>query len=213
MTGWCVLGVSHGLARFPPRPLLYMTLANASRILPVEPHRLTFVLAHADAGTDPAALAARIAAATGLRARSSADFRADTVRWYLINSEDVGDIGAMLILAMTMGFGVTGVMLYMFSYENQRQYAVLKAIGAPPRTLVGMVLVQAGACALVGTGIGLGLCSIAGWVVQAMGFPFRMLWYTPLIGVLGVLLVCGLAAAISIRPVVKLQPAVVFAGR
>lgn len=208
-----VLGVSNGLARFPPRPLLYMTLANATRILPTEPHRLTFVLAQASPGTDPGELALRIAAATGLRARSNADFRADTVRWYLVNSEDVGDIGAMLILAMTMGFGVTGVMLYMFSYENQRQYAVLKAIGAQPRTLVGMVLVQAGACALVGTGIGLGLCAIAGSVVQALGFPFRMLWYTPLAGVLGVLLVCGLAAAISIRPVVKLQPAVVFAGR
>ena len=158
-------------------------------------------------------LARRIAAATGLRARSNADFRADTVRWYLINSEDVGDIGAMLILAMTMGFGVTGVMLYMFSYENQRQYAVLKAIGARPRTLVGMVLVQAGTCALISTGIGLGLCGGAGWIVQSMGFPFRMLWFTPLVGMLGVLLVCGLAAAISIRPVVKLQPAVVFAGR
>ncbi len=208
-----VLGISHGLARFPPRPLLYMTLANASRILPIEPHRLTFVLAHAANGLDPAELASRITAATSLRARSNADFRADTVRWYLINSEDVGDIGAMLILAMTMGFGVTGVMLYMFSYENQRQYAVLKAIGAQPRTLVTMVLAQAGICALIGTGIGLGLCGIAGYLVESMGFPFRMLWFTPLVGVLGVLLVCGLAAAISIRPVVKLQPAVVFAGR
>ncbi|MEO6104818.1 MAG: ABC transporter permease [Pseudoxanthomonas sp.] len=208
-----VVGISQGLARFPPRPLLYMSLANAMRVLPVEPHRLTFVLVRAAPGVAPSDLARRITAATGLRARSNADFRADTVRWYLVNSEDVGDIGAMLILAMTMGFGVTGVMLYMFSYENQRQYAVLKAIGAQPRTLVMMVLAQAGVCALIGTGIGLGLCGLAGELVQAMGFPFRMLWFTPLVGMLGVLLVCGLAAAISIRPVVKLQPAVVFAGR
>jgi putative ABC transport system permease protein len=66
-----------------------------------------------------AELAARIEQRTGLRARATEDFKADTVRWFLINSEDVGDIAAMLILAMTMGFGVTGIMLYMFTYENQ----------------------------------------------------------------------------------------------
>ncbi|MGH8123001.1 MAG: hypothetical protein ACREPT_09550 [Rudaea sp.] len=36
----------------------------------------------------------------------------------------------MLTLAMTMGFGVTGVMLYMFTYEHQKQYAVLKTLAS-----------------------------------------------------------------------------------
>ncbi|GAB3095928.1 ABC transporter permease [Lysobacter terrae] len=208
-----VLGRADGLPRFPPRPLLYTTFSNAARILPAEPHRLTFVMAKAAAGVAPDELAERIARRTGLRARSSAQFKADTVRWFLINSEDVGDIAAMLTLAMTMGFGVTGVMLFMFTYERQAQYAVLKALGATSSTLVRMVLAQAAVCALIGTGLGLGLCGIAGEVVLRLGFPFRMMWFTPLLGILGVLLVCAAAALISLRPVMKLQPAVVFAGR
>lgn len=208
-----VLARADGLPRFPPRPLMYTTLANAARILPTERHLLTFVMADAVPGVSARALAARIEQRTGLRARSAEDFKADTVRWYLINSEDVGDIGAMLILAMTMGFGVTGIMLYMFTYENQKQYAVLKAMGAPNRTLLRMVFFQAAVCALLGTGFGLGLCGIAGEIVVAMGFPFRMMWFTPLIGIAGVALVSLTAAAISVRPVLKLQPAVVFAGR
>ena len=135
------------------------------------------------------------------------------MHWFLVNSEDVGDIASMLILAMTMGFGVTGVMLYMFTYENQKQYAVLRALGASSRTLLAMVAVQAAMSALIGAGIGLGLCGLAGAGVEHLGFPFRMLWFTPLLGVLGVLLVCMAAAAISARPVLRLQPAVVFAGR
>ena len=119
----------------------------------------------------------------------------------------------MLILAMTMGFGVTGIMLYMFTYENQKQYAVLKALGAPARTLLAMVVVQAAACALIGTGIGLGVCALVGTLIAPFGFPFRMMWFTPLAGILGVALVSLTAAAISARPVLKLQPAVVFAGR
>jgi len=76
-----------------------------------------------------------------------------------------------------------------------------------------MVLAQAAVCALLGTGMGLGLCGIAGEVVVRLGFPFRMLWFTPLAGLLGVVLVSVAAALISVRPVLKLQPAIVFAGR
>ena len=54
---------------------------------------------------------------------------------------------------------------------------------------------QAATCALIGTGLGLGLCSLAGVLVGRMGFP-----------------VCLAAPALSLRPVLKLQPAVVFAG-
>jgi putative ABC transport system permease protein len=43
----------------------------------------------------------------------------------------VGDIASMLTLAITVGFGLTGVMLYMFTTENLRQYAVLNVMGAP----------------------------------------------------------------------------------
>jgi putative ABC transport system permease protein len=208
-----IMGRSHTVPRFPPRPLLYTSRANALRILPPERNTLTFVLVTARAGVPPRQLATRIRQQTGLRARSAADFKADTVRWYLVNSEDVGDMAAMLTLAMTVGFGVTGVMLYMFTYENLKQYAVLKAMGASHGLLLAMVFVQASVCALLGTGLGLGVCALVGEGVTLVGYPFRMMWFTPVLGTLGVLIVSLTAAAISVRPVLKLEPAVVFAGR
>jgi putative ABC transport system permease protein len=208
-----IVGRSDALPRYPPRPLLYMTFANADRILLPERHRLTFVLATAVPGVAPNELARRIQAQTGLKARTSDDFKADTVRWFLINSEDVGDIGAMLSLAMSVGFGITGVMLYMFTTEALRQYAVLKAMGATSRLLLAMIFVQAGLCALLGTGLGLGLCAIIGQIAVQADYPFRMMWFTPLIGGVMVLFVSVVAAGISVRPVLKLEPAMVFAGR
>src|SRR5215471_15584115 len=74
-----VAGRSEGRSRFPPRPLMYTTFSNADRILPPERRRLTFVLATAAPGVSPRDLAARIEAQTGLRARTSEDFKADTV--------------------------------------------------------------------------------------------------------------------------------------
>src|SRR6267142_1040849 len=155
-----------------------------------------------------------IYARTNLKARSSEDFKADTVRWYLINSEDVGDVAAMLSMATSVGFGVTGVMLFMFTTESLKQYAVLKAMGATSKLLLAMIFVQSGLCALIGTGLGLGLCAIIGQVaVVEADYPFRMMWFTPLLGGVMVLLVSVVAAAISARPVLKLEPGVVFAGR
>ena len=208
-----IAGTSEALPRYPPRPLLYTTLSNADRILLPERHRLTFVLATGAPGVAPNELAARIQAQTGLKARAADDFKADTVRWFLINSEDVGDIGAMLSLAMSVGFGITGIMLYMFTTEALKQYAVLKAMGATSRLLLAMILVQAGQCALLGTGLGLGLCAIIGQIAVQADYPFRMMWFTPLIGCVMVVLVSIVAAAISVRPVLRLEPAVVFAGR
>ena len=119
----------------------------------------------------------------------------------------------MLILAMSVGFGVTGIMLYMFTTENLRQYAVFKAMGATSSMLLAMVLVQAGTCALLGTGLGLGLCALVGQFASEVEYPFRMMWFTPLVGSAIVLLVSLVAAIISVRPVLKLDPGVVFVGR
>ncbi len=208
-----VVGRAETMPRFPPRPLIYTLYSDAERILPRVRNRLTFVLVSAKPGEAPRLLAQRVERQTGLRARASDDFKADTVRWYLVNSEDVGDMGAMLTLAMTVGFGVTGVMLYLFTYDNLRQYAVLKAMGASRRMLVSMVFVQAGACSLLGSGLGVGACAVAGQIVGLAGYPFRMMWLAPAAGVLGVLIVSLTAALISVRPVLKLEPGLVFAGR
>jgi putative ABC transport system permease protein len=159
-------------------------------------------------------LAARIEAQTGLRSRSSDDFIADTVNWYLINSEDVGDMASMISVAMLVGFGVTGVMLYMFTTDSLKQYAVLKAMGADSRLLLAMIFVQSGLCALLGTGLGLGLCAIVGQIAMVQfDYPFRMMWFTPVLGGVMVMLVSVVAALISARPVLKLEPGIVFAGR
>lgn len=208
-----IAGVSNTIPRFPPHPLLYTTYPNVQRLLPYEKKLLTFIMVSAQTGVSAHQLAKRIEQQTHLRARTSDDFKEDTVRWFLTNSEDVGDMAAMLILAMTVGFGVTGVMLYMFTYENLKQYAVLKAMGTSNSMLLKMMFIQAGSSAFLGAGIGIGLCAIAGEFVSIIDFPFRLMWFTPLFGVLGVLIVSLTAALISARPVLKLEPGIVFSGR
>ena len=208
-----VVARAHALPRYPARPLMYTTYSNALRILPPERRRLTFVLVSAGPGVVPRALAQRIERHTGLRARTSDDFEADTVWWTLANSEDVGDIETMLSIAVLVGFGTTGVLLYMLTNENLRQYAVLRAMGATRRLLLAMIFVQAGLCAVVGAGLGLGGCAVAAEFLTGSDYPFRMMWFTPVVGMLMVVLVSLVAAALSARPALNLDPSAVFAGR
>ena len=120
----------------------------------------------------------------------------------------------MLSLAVVIGLGVTGVMLYMFTSENLWQYAVLSAMGATPRMLLTMIFGQAGLCALLGTGMGVGLCAIVGqFSAIAVHYPFRMMWFAPLVGGTTIVLVSVIAAGLSARPVLKLHPMVVFQRR
>jgi putative ABC transport system permease protein len=208
-----VAGQSKALPRFPPRPLLFTTYSTAERILLPERRRLTFVLVTAAPGVDAHTLAARIEAATDLRARASDDFKADTVKWMVANSEDVGDAVTMLSIAMLVGFGVTGVMMFMFTTENLKYYAVLNAMGATTRSLLLMICVQAALCALLGTGLGLGLCALAGRIFVSYDFPYRMMWFAPVVGGTAVMLVSIGAAAFSVRPLLKMQPASFLGGR
>ncbi len=208
-----VAGRSEALPRFPPRPLMFTTYSTVNRILPPERCRLTFVLVGAAPGVDPHKLALRIEAATGLRARASDDFKADTVKWMIATSEDIGDAVTMLTIAMLVGFGVTGVMMFIFTNENLKFYAVLNAMGATARSLLVMILAQSGLCGLLGVGLGLGLCAIACRIFEMYRFPFRMMWFAPALGGVAVVMVSIGAAALSAGPVLKMRPATLLAGR
>ena len=205
-----VAGISHTIPRFPPRPLLYTSISNFKRLIPGENRYITFIMVRPTKNITPEKLAKRISKKTGLKAITSNSFKKETVIWYLKNSEDVGDMVNMVVLAMIVGFGVTGVMLYMFTYENIKQYAVLKAMGASTKQITNMIYTQVFIMAVIGSGIGVGISALFGEVISSVSFPFRIMWFSPFIGFLGVFIVSLTAVFISLRPIKKMEPGIVF---
>jgi putative ABC transport system permease protein len=86
-------------------------------------------------------------------------------------------------------------------------------MGATTRQLLAAIIAQAGLAGLIGAGIGLGLCAAAGRIFTTYDFPYRMLWFAPALGGAAVVLVSVAAAAISTRPLLKMQPSAFLAGR
>lgn len=205
-----VAGEVAGTPRFTPQPVIYMTYANASRMLPAQRHRLTFILVNVEQGQNAPDVARRIEAATGLRARSADEFKRDTVLWFIKNSGVIAQVGVIVVFAAAVGCVITGLMLFIFTKENSRLYATLKAIGARNATLLAMILSQAGLAAITGFGLGLGACAAIGTLLAGTGFPFRLMWYTPCVAAALVGVVCVVATLLSARTVLNIEPGLVF---
>jgi putative ABC transport system permease protein len=205
-----VVGFAKVSPRFLFQPTIYMTYSHATAISPRERNLLSFVLVHAAPGVEPAALAARIQAQTGFRARTGTQFKSDT-GWYVsLNGGVVVRLAIMVGIAVFVGVVITALLLYMFTMENLRYYGTLKALGAGDWTVVRMVAVQAVACGLLGYGLGVGASALLGRAMVRADQPYLLLWQTLVVTGAVVLAVCVIAGAMSCWKVLRLEPGIVF---
>lgn len=63
-----------------------------------------------------------------------------------------------------------------------------------------------------GYGIGAGLASLSGSLLGGAGLAFRVSWTTLLLGLLAILTSCLCAGLLSVRRVMRLDPASVFSS-
>ena len=124
-------------------------------------------------------------------------------------------INIMIMAAMSfiVGLSISGQTFYTFVLENIDKFAALKAMGANNRELVLMILSQAGFTALVGYGLGVGLCSFM-ITMAKMRLPdlVSQLAYTNLaMGFFMVVLIAGVSSYFGVRRVSS-EPFEVFRG-
>ena len=85
-------------------------------------------------------------------------------------------------------------------------------MGASNRLLLAMIALQALTAAMLGFGIGIGAVSFFGSSGNAGPIAFELNLWLVAAGAGAVVTVSLLAAAISARPVMRLEPATVFRG-
>jgi len=207
-----VVGIVEILPRFIKRGTFYTTYTNAVRLAPRERNQLSFVLAKARDGENAISLARRIERETGLKALTREEFEATTVWYFIRNTDIVGQIGMMAMIAVSVGVSITGLLLSMFTAENLRYYGVLMATGATTRTILAMVAAQAVTAGMIGFGLGIGASCTLGIVMSGTGLPYRLMWPTFFITGAFVVVVCVLSALVSARQAARLEPGIVFRG-
>ncbi|MBX3381715.1 MAG: ABC transporter permease [Phycisphaeraceae bacterium] len=205
-----VVGKADILPRFIAKGTFFMTYSLATRIAPPERNQMSYVLVKAEPGVVVADLARRIGTATRLKALTADEFAANTVRYYIRNTDIVGQVGLMTLIAILVGTIITGLLLFMFTAENLRYYGMLMAVGATARTLTEMVLAQAACAALIGYSLGIGFSAVLGTLMKYGHLPYRLMWPSLLVTGFFVVLVAAISSMLSVRQALKLEPGIVF---
>ncbi|MFN0242379.1 MAG: ABC transporter permease [Planctomycetota bacterium] len=207
-----VVGLCGVSRTFQSQPTIYTTYSRATQFAPRERRLLSFILVKAKAGEDPEALCRRINEQTGLLAQTKTQFQWTTVKYVMKYTGIPINFGIAVLLGFLVGTAIAGQTFYNFTLENIKQFGALKAMGASNGTLLRMIVLQALLVGTIGYGIGVGLAASFGALTRNTELAFRLPWQILALSASAVTLICVVSALISIRRVVKLEPAIVFKG-
>jgi putative ABC transport system permease protein len=207
-----VVGICTVTRTFQSQPVIYTTYSRATTFAPRERKLLSFILAEARPGQDLKQLTARIERATGLAAYQRDDFKWLTVLYFMKNTGIPINIGVGVVMSFLVGTAIAGLTFYNFTMENLRHFGTLKAMGATNGTLLRMIVLQSMLVGGIGYGLGIGAASLFGYAFGTTELAFLLLWQALMVSAAAVVVICVLSAVISIRQVMKLEPAIVFKG-
>ena len=205
-----VVGICRVTQTFQNVPVIYMTYSRATLVAPQQRKMLSFVLAKAEPGADIGTVCARIDS-LGLRAYTPAEFKRLTF-WYFLKYTGMPiNFLTVVTLGFIVGVAISGQTFYNFTLDNLRYFGTLKAMGTTNRKLLRMISLQAAEVGAVGYGLGIGAASAWGGLLSGRTqIAFQFPWQLLLVSAAAVMVICVGAAILSIRKVIKLEPAIVF---
>ena len=118
-------------------------------------------------------------------------------------------IGLFTTLLLIVSAVIIALIIYTMTMEKLRQIATLKLIGAPDRTIIGMIVQQALALGFIGFFVGsLLILNIKDY------FPRRVVLEPDNIVILGLIVftVCLVASGLGVRAALKVDPATALGG-
>jgi len=219
-----VVGVTRNQVNSGGDPVVYITLPDAQK--------LQFDLAPPTARTQLARGAGELssdmvnAVVARLHANASPEAVAETVRRWkhlaaitqeaqeLILTRSLVDrarrqIGLFTSLLLVVSAVIIALIIYTMTMEKLKQIATLKLIGAPDRTIIGMIVQQAIALGFIGFAIGATL------IVNIKDyFPRRVVLEPDNVMILGLIVfaVCIVSSGLGVRAALRVEPATALGG-
>jgi putative ABC transport system permease protein len=191
-----VVGESRRTTALAGVPLAFVPLADAQQLIFGGDDVISTVLVEGEPSVIP----------PGAKAMS-----ADQVSGNLLEPLEgaISSIDLVRVLLWMVAAIVVGAVVYLSALERQRDFAVLKAVGAPDRALLGSLALQAVFVALLAVGLGAIIqLFLAPRFPLVVTVPARAFWQLPVFAVVMALL----AGAVGMRKVLRADPSQAFAG-
>ena len=205
-----VVGICRVSRTFQSQPVIYTTYNRATTFAPRERKLLSFILVKATDGSDPGELARKIALSTGLAAYTAKEFKKLSFDFYMKNTGIPINFGIAVMLGFFIGTAIAGQTFYNFTLENLRYFGTLKAMGTTNAVLLRMIVLQALVVGVQGFGLGVGGAALFGYLMGGTQLAFRLIPEILILAGAAITVIVIFSALISIRKVMKLEPAIVF---
>ena len=208
-----VVGFTRGIRTFTTTPYVFTTFKNALGYTRLQKDQTLFILVKAKPGIDirqlKRALTARV---SDVDVYTTSEFsRVTSFYWMFSTGAGIAVLLAAL-LGLVVGVVVVAQTIYATTIDHLREYGTLKAIGAPNSYVYRVILKQAAISAALGYVVGMAVSLFVVHGSQEGGAAIVVPW--PMgVGMAGLtLLMCILAAVVSINKVTRIDPAIVFKG-
>lgn len=219
-----VVGLVEGAMNSGGDPAVYMTLADAMALQTeldpadqrvqtargggaVKSASVAAVIVRVTPGADVGLLTATLRQWKHLAALTQGE--QETILLASVVDKARRQIGLFLGILLAVSAVVIALIIYTMTMEKLKQIATLKLIGAPDRTIVGLIVQQALILGASGWAIGLVLI-----LLVKDGFPRRVVLEPFNVGVLAAIIffVCLAASGIGVRAALKVDPATALGG-
>lgn len=207
-----IRGVADSIPSFTSQVVLFTKYSSALNYVPGTRNRLSFVLAGVAQGETAEAVAQRIEDQTGYKAETRGELADAGINFIIENTGIPLNFGITVFLGFVVGVAIVGLTFSLFIRDNIKQFGALKAIGVTNRKIAGMVMVQATMVGSIGYALG-----VIGTVLFILGFSenptfkgFYIPWQIPLVSLVAVIVILALTGWVSLRSVMKTEPAAVF---
>jgi putative ABC transport system permease protein len=206
-----VLRKVSGFGSFVGSPYVFTSYSNAVKYLGIRPEDSMYILLRLKAGYSAMdvkqSLQKRV---PEVDVWTHDEFSRQSRTYWLTQTGAGGGILVAAILGFLVGLVVVSQTMYATTMEHLEEFATMKALGASKWFVVRIVLAQAVICGVVGCLLGLlatipvidGARQVITWI--------RTPWWLPAGVWLPTLLMCVVAANLSIRAALKVEPARVF---
>lgn len=193
---------------FMGSPFMFGRYEDVREMLGLARGDASYVVLKTDPGVDLGMTKAAVQSIlTETDVKTSAEFRADAGRFWLLQTGAGGGFVVAAVLGFFVGLVIVSQTVHTTALENRREFAVLRAMGAPVRVLRAVVLIQALAAGIVGTAVGLLLTWPVVWAASvSMVSWIQTPWWLRIAAVFSSLLMCALSSLAAIRLVERIDP-------
>lgn len=209
-----IVGISEGVRSFTTAPLVFTSYNLAQRLGGyISPDSTVFIIVKKLPGYSVREVVASLQQRlSGVDVFTKEDFSFRTRMYWTIETGVGFSFLLTIIISFLVGMLIVGQTIYNSTVEHLKEFGTMKALGAENRDIYQIIFAQAILNALIGYVASLVITLVSVKLYDMTGMTMVVSWQVNLMTLVLTMVMCLLAAVISIRKIRRIDPAILFRG-